>query len=172
MGEEFGASTPFLFFCDFDADLAAAVTRGRREEFKRFARFRDPAARERIPDPNDPATFERSKLRWGELDQEEHRRWHARYRELLELRRKHLAPRLAGMASGGSFTAAGSVLQIEWTLGDRSRLRLAANLGPAASPPVLLPAGTPIYASAPIASGPRASLAPWSVLVAREGPDG
>jgi len=172
MGEEFGASTPFLFFCDFGADLAAAVTRGRREEFKRFARFRDPAARERIPDPSDPATFERSRLRWGELDDEPHRRWHARYRELLALRREHLVPRLASMAPGGSFTVAGSVLQVEWTLGDRSRLRLAANLGPAASPPISLPAGTPIYASAAIASGPRVSLAPWSVLVTREDFDG
>ena len=172
MGEEFGASTPFLFFCDFGADLAAAVTRGRREEFKRFARFRDPAARERIPDPNDPATFERSRLRWSELDDEPHRHWHTRYRELLALRRKHLVPRLAGMAPGGSFTVAGSVLQVEWTLGDRSRLRLAANLGPAASPPILLPAGRPIYVSTPVPSGPRASLAPWSVLVAHEAFDG
>ena len=53
MGEEFGAQTPFLFFCDFEEDLAAAVTDGRRNEFARFARFSDPAAREGIPDPND-----------------------------------------------------------------------------------------------------------------------
>ena len=43
MGEEFGAETPFLFFCDFEKDLAAAVTEGRRNEFARFARFNDPA---------------------------------------------------------------------------------------------------------------------------------
>ena len=51
MGEEFGAETPFLFFCDFEKDLAAAVTAGRRNEFAHFARFNDPAERERIPDP-------------------------------------------------------------------------------------------------------------------------
>jgi 1,4-alpha-glucan branching enzyme len=36
MGEEFGADTPFLFFCDFGPELAAAVTQGRRREFARF----------------------------------------------------------------------------------------------------------------------------------------
>src|SRR5271165_1874127 len=50
MGEEFGAETPFLFFCDFEKDLAAAVTEGRRNEFSDFARFADPAKRDRIPD--------------------------------------------------------------------------------------------------------------------------
>ncbi len=63
MGEEFGASAPFLFFCDFGPELAAAVTNGRRAEFGRFERFRDPAAQDAIPDPNDPATFERSQAR-------------------------------------------------------------------------------------------------------------
>ncbi len=43
MGEEWGASTPFLFFCDFGPELAAAVSKGRREEFSRFDAFRDPA---------------------------------------------------------------------------------------------------------------------------------
>ncbi len=49
MGEEFGAPTPFLFFCDFEENLAAAVTAGRRNEFARFGRFRDSATREANP---------------------------------------------------------------------------------------------------------------------------
>ena len=57
MGEEFGAETPFLFFCDFEKDLAAAVTAGRRNEFARFVQFSDPAERERIPDPNAAGDF-------------------------------------------------------------------------------------------------------------------
>ena len=62
MGEEFGTQTPFLFFCDFEKDLAAAVTAGRRNEFARFTRFNDPAARKGIPDPNAESTFEASRL--------------------------------------------------------------------------------------------------------------
>jgi malto-oligosyltrehalose trehalohydrolase len=62
MGEEHAAPVPFLYFCDFGPDLARAVTAGRRQEFARFDRFADPAARSAIPDPNDPRTFQRSKL--------------------------------------------------------------------------------------------------------------
>ncbi len=47
MGEEFGAATPFLYFCDFDGELAAAVRDGRRREFAQFARFADARARDR-----------------------------------------------------------------------------------------------------------------------------
>ncbi len=58
MGEEWGAETPFLFFCDFEGPLADAVREGRRREFARFPAFADPAARDRIPDPAALATFE------------------------------------------------------------------------------------------------------------------
>ena len=55
MGEEWGASTPFLFFCDFEPELAKLVTEGRRNEFASFAAFSDPARRDRIPDPSAPS---------------------------------------------------------------------------------------------------------------------
>jgi maltooligosyltrehalose trehalohydrolase len=66
MGEEFNASSPFLFFCDFHDELADAVREGRRNEFGRFEKFRDPAVRASIPDPNALRTFERSRLIWSE----------------------------------------------------------------------------------------------------------
>jgi len=59
MGEEYGEDAPFLFFTDhIDPDIAEATREGRRHEFAAFASF----AAEGIPDPQDPATFERSKL--------------------------------------------------------------------------------------------------------------
>jgi len=58
MGEEYGETAPFQFFSDHaDLDIAEATRRGRRQEFAAFASFG-----EKIPDPQDPATFERSKL--------------------------------------------------------------------------------------------------------------
>src|SRR5690606_34312305 len=60
MGQEWAASTPFLFFTDHEPELGEQVVRGRREEFKGFAAFCDEAARERIPDPQAEATFLRS----------------------------------------------------------------------------------------------------------------
>ena len=79
MGEEFNAAAPFLYFCDFGPDLAAAVARGRREEFARFERFADPQARESIADPTDPQSFERSKLDWDQS--QEPNEWIELYRQ-------------------------------------------------------------------------------------------
>src|SRR6266550_7034457 len=75
MGEEFGASTPFLFFCDFDGELATAVTEGRRNEFARFKKFSSPAKRASIPDPNAETTFTSSKLDWRSLNEPTHHSW-------------------------------------------------------------------------------------------------
>jgi maltooligosyltrehalose trehalohydrolase len=59
MGEEYGERRPFQFFTDHDDPFIADATRdGRRREFEKFAQF----AGEDVPDPQDPATFERSKL--------------------------------------------------------------------------------------------------------------
>jgi len=130
MGEEYAASTPFLFFCDFGAELAAAVREGRRAEFARFAAFGDPAARERIPDPGAPATFEASKLRWEERERTPHAERLALVRELIGLRRRHIVPRLAGTRSGHPEILDG-VLCVTWTMGDGALLRLLAHFGAA-----------------------------------------
>jgi len=59
MGEEYGEPAPFQFFCDhIDEEIAAATREGRRREFAAFAQF----SGEQVPDPQDRATFERSKL--------------------------------------------------------------------------------------------------------------
>jgi len=56
MGQEYGETAPFQFFCDYgDPALQKAVSEGRRREFKDFSW-------EEVPDPQDPQTFERSKL--------------------------------------------------------------------------------------------------------------
>ncbi|HEX5444810.1 MAG TPA: malto-oligosyltrehalose trehalohydrolase [Pirellulales bacterium] len=81
-GEEWGATAPFQFFTDFEEpELAKAVREGRPKEFAAFG-----WSPEQIPDPQDPATFERSKLNWSEIDRPPHAElldWH---RRLLRLR--------------------------------------------------------------------------------------
>lgn len=91
MGQEWAASTPFLFFTDHEEDLGKLVTAGRREEFKGFAAFSAPGAVERIPDPQREHTFAASRLDWQELDREPHRGTLALYRACLALRREHAA---------------------------------------------------------------------------------
>ncbi len=100
MGEEYAAATPFQYFCNFEGDLAKAVTEGRRAEFGKFARFADPAVRDQIPDPNAESTFVASKLDWSERKRQPHAGWLALYTTLLQLRAAHLVPWLAGARSG------------------------------------------------------------------------
>jgi maltooligosyltrehalose trehalohydrolase len=86
MGQEWAASTPFLYFTDHNPELGRLVVEGRRREFQRFSEFRDPATRERIPSPQAPETFEASRLDWDEREREPHRGVLNLYRRLLELR--------------------------------------------------------------------------------------
>ena len=131
MGEEFAANQPFLFFCDFDAELGRAVSEGRRHEFSRFSCFADPAALALIPDPSATATFNACVLDWSVLGQEPHRAVLDLYRRLLSLRRSLITPRLAGMGNGSlqSTVFSAAALGVSWRLGDGSCLTLAANLG-------------------------------------------
>jgi maltooligosyltrehalose trehalohydrolase len=170
MGEEFGASTPFLFFCDFGPELAAAVTRGRQRDFQSFARFADREARAAIPDPNLPATFERSKLDWRETRHPPHDQWHAFYRNCLHLRSTCIAPRLAGIAPSGAFAIErGLVLHVHWTLGDGSHLHLSANFDPNAPHRIGQPPGQVVYATEPEDADARERLLlPQSVLCTLE----
>jgi len=131
MGEEFGSNAPFLFFCDFSGDLAAAVTAGRRGEFARFAAFSDPAARERIPDPNAVETFERCKLDWAAIGQAQHQQWLVFYHRLLKLRRELIAPHLSAACRirGEAQVHGDRGLTVEWGFPDGSKLTLLGNLG-------------------------------------------
>jgi maltooligosyltrehalose trehalohydrolase len=72
-----GSTRPFLYFTDHQPGLAASVRRGRREEFAAFDW-------DKVPDPNDPATFERSKLDWDRAGGATLELW----RSLLRLRRE------------------------------------------------------------------------------------
>jgi maltooligosyltrehalose trehalohydrolase len=85
-GQEFGATTPFLYFADHKAELAAAVQRGRAEFVTQFASFASPEAQARLPVPHDESTFRRCKLDWTECDPASpYSRLH---RDLLALRRR------------------------------------------------------------------------------------
>jgi maltooligosyltrehalose trehalohydrolase len=83
MGEEWGATTPWQFFTSHpEKELGEATARGRIQEFAKMGW--DPAA---VPDPQDPATFERSHLDWSEPERESRARILDLYRSLIEVRR-------------------------------------------------------------------------------------
>jgi maltooligosyltrehalose trehalohydrolase len=83
MGEEWAASNPWQFFTSHpEPELAVAVRDGRRREFASHG-----WAETDVPDPQDPATFERSKLDWSELDKPGHAEMLDLYKRLIALRR-------------------------------------------------------------------------------------
>ena len=85
MGEEWGSKGPWQFFASFpDPDLANAVRNGRRAEFADHG-----WATEDVPDPMDPATVDRSRLRWSELDDPAHQQLFTVYRRLISARRTY-----------------------------------------------------------------------------------
>ncbi|HEU4515029.1 MAG TPA: malto-oligosyltrehalose trehalohydrolase [Nocardioidaceae bacterium] len=84
MGEEWGASTPWQYFTDHtDPGLAEAVRQGRRAEFASHGWDEND-----VPDPQDPATFEASRLDWSEVSEADHARLLRWYRDLIRLRRE------------------------------------------------------------------------------------
>jgi maltooligosyltrehalose trehalohydrolase len=100
MGQEWAASTPFLFFTDHHPELGRLVTEGRRREFARFAAFNDTKTRESIPDPQADTTFEESQLLWAEREQEPHASLLRLHRDLLTLRKSQPALRSSGRSDG------------------------------------------------------------------------
>ena len=121
MGEEWAASSPFQYFTDHrDPDLARAVTEGRTHEFAAFG-----WSPEDVPDPQDEATFARSKLPWTELAAAGHADMLAWYRTLIALRRRHPDLSDPGAPVVTELDEAGG-----WLLVQRGAVVLVVNLGP------------------------------------------
>jgi maltooligosyltrehalose trehalohydrolase len=137
MGEEQGATTPFLYFADWEGELRDAVRRGRQQEFAHFPRYAEAAASGRLPDPCSLETMLRSRLQIAPPRED--------IAGLLHLRATMLRPLLPRLAAGGHAARhLGPVLQLHWQFeaadGEpRRTLRMQANLSahrmPAAPPP-------------------------------------
>jgi maltooligosyltrehalose trehalohydrolase len=124
MGEEWGSTKPFPFFCDFQGGLAEAVRAGRRQEFAdAYAEHGD-----EIPDPLDEATLRLARLDWETAAAEAGAQRLKFVRDLLAVRRREIVPRLAGAKFGTTQASEAGLLLADWQLGDGARLSLMANL--------------------------------------------
>lgn len=129
MGQEWAASSPFLFFTNHEGELGRAVSEGRRKEFAQ-AGLNKTIRPEDIPDPQELMTFVRSKLDWTELQAAPHRQVFALYRECLRARKEWIKP-FATQREGWSVSVAGPavVLRFEHEE-DRPALLLVVSLQP------------------------------------------
>ena len=158
MGEEWGASTPFQFFSSHpEPELARATAEGRKKEFADHGWDADD-----IPDPQDPQTFQRSKLDWSELDTGDHARLLRIYHDLIALRRSEtdLAdPWLEHLIVDYDEDA-------RWIVMRRSKLAVACNLG---AEPVAIPftGELVLYSASPGVGDESTELAPYSFAILR-----
>jgi maltooligosyltrehalose trehalohydrolase len=124
MGEEWGSTRPFPFFCDFEGDLAQAVRKGRHKEFAgAYSKYRG-----EVPDPLEASTFRSAVLDWGARDESAGKKRLALVSELLAIRRREIVPRLAGAVFGDAQVAENDLLAAHWRMGDGATLQLTANL--------------------------------------------
>jgi len=156
MGEEWGATEPFPFFCDFQGDLAQAVRTGRRREFaEAYARHG-----EEIPDPLSAATRASAVPDWNALAKPAHAERLALVRSLLDVRKRSIVPLLPEMKSRGEASFASGVLRARWRAGAKS-LQLLANLSDKNARRPGACGGEPIWGGEP----PQ-TLSSWSVYAA------
>ncbi len=136
MGDEFGASTPFLYFAQWEGDLRQAVREGRQREFSHEV----PPGRE-LPDPCDVASLQASQLRWDEAASPAGLARSRLVQSALQARRQWLQP-LADSLQEAGHTAERvdeQALRIQWRYGGGTRIQLEINLGSA--PAAVQPAG-------------------------------
>ena len=113
------------------ANSPTSVREGRRNEFPKFAAFRDADARKLIPDPNAATTFEDSKLDWDTVTRPTYRRRLEMVQELLKKRQSAIVPLLRGPLSGcGNYQVSDDTraFVVSWRLKDGAVLQLFANL--------------------------------------------
>jgi maltooligosyltrehalose trehalohydrolase len=158
MGQEWGASSPFLFFTDHPEPLGRAVREGRKREFRDFASFREAAVRDRIPDPQAESTFARSRLDWSERRLEPHASLLRLYRAVLETRRERGLGRLERLEY--RVTGQGGELVLEATPPGRGAVLVVVRLG---GPGVLEPGEEVAH--------PGTAAGGWRVLLTTEQPE-
>ena len=109
MGQEWAASSPFLYFTDLEPDLGRAVTEGRRREFRHFPGF-DPLLE--VPDPQAEQTFDQSRLRWEERTTSLHAASLALHTALLAFRRAYPALQASDRPAGEAWAVGSDAIVV------------------------------------------------------------
>lgn len=133
MGQEFAASTPFLYFTDHNPDLGRLVTEGRRKEFAGFEAFSDPSRAQEILDPQAEETFRRSRLDLSETTRSPGTEVTRLYQALLRLRSSDPVLAAQDRSCLRARALGPDLLAIQWQCQGEERL-LLANFGDSPAP--------------------------------------
>ncbi len=129
-GEEWGSTTPWLYFADWEGDLKKAVQEGRRREFGHVTKTVDGRPLD-LPDPCSAATFDASRPDPAERRSERGRAWLAMVRSALAARRRWIVPRQPQLLTGQhTFQRVGDRgLSVQWRYDDGQVLAMDVHLG-------------------------------------------
>ncbi|MBV8820189.1 MAG: DUF3459 domain-containing protein, partial [Acidobacteriaceae bacterium] len=158
-GEEFAASSPFLFFADHKPEIGELVREGRRKFLGQFRSLQQRDMWKCFADPCNEDTFNRSKLNHCEREEGYHAQVLALVRDLLKLRREDAVISLQGRAGLDAAALNKDALVIRYFGGDRDDRLVLANFGRDLN---LNPAPEPLLAPP--------ELQEWNVMWSSEGP--
>ncbi len=160
MGDEWGATEPFPFFCDFSGELAQAVRNGRKREFaEAYAKHGDA-----IPDPMAKETRDAAVIDWNAREHPVHAKRLSLTRSLLAARKRWIVPLLPAMTGAGSARINSGLVNARWPAGNKCLMLLANLSGAAQVCTETLQWGQAIWGTV----SPQI-LPPWSVYAAIEG---
>jgi maltooligosyltrehalose trehalohydrolase len=125
-GQEFGATTPFLYFSDMPGDLRRAVRAGRQKFLAQFPSLASEEMQRKLPNPDDPQVFAGCKLDFSE--REKNQSFYNLFCDLIRLRREDpcFSAQKTGGVDGAVLGASSLVLRYFGTEHDRL---LLLNLG-------------------------------------------
>jgi maltooligosyltrehalose trehalohydrolase len=158
MGQEWGATAPFLYFTDMSEETGILIAEGRRREFLESNFAKDENELTQMSHPQEMGTFTRSKLDWEEVFEEEHQRLLRLYHDALKLRRELFGAVNPPRDRWTVETWGDSGVAVHYRLAERKAglyLRLDGAEGPTPAGKVLLRSNAETYAG-PGAKGQEA----------------
>ncbi|MDH6268919.1 maltooligosyltrehalose trehalohydrolase [Rhizobium sp. SG_E_25_P2] len=128
MGEDYGETQPFLFFCDHQGEVAREARENRIQEGLAFATLKEGERPDDLIDPNSPDAFLQSKIDWSRRKSPEGVQQLEQIKTLIGLRRRFVMPYLAHIGRGSGRLLAGEDghLAVDWRL-NGAKLQLRAN---------------------------------------------
>ena len=169
MGEEWGSTQSFPYFCDFGPDLSQQVQEGRIKDFAVGDKFTDPAAIASIPDPTASQTMESARLDWGHISTAPHDGWLAFWKNLIAVRTANIVPLLDRFSNPhGTAIVDGTRIVVRWDIGNEGALIMRANLGDENVPIVGKPAESGLIYTTHPDHDASAELPAWCVTVELE----
>jgi maltooligosyltrehalose trehalohydrolase len=126
-GQEFGASSPFVYFTDMSGDLRRAIREGRFKFLAQFPSIAGEEIQKQLPDPSDPEVFARCKLDF--LERGKNTQLYALHCDLMKLRHEDVRFREQKMGGVDGAVLGPAAFVLRYFGGDGADRLLVVNLG-------------------------------------------